>query len=92
MEAQLARRPDAGPVIPGTGGLRKLRFAPPSRGGGKRGGTRVIYAYFPDYDTIYLFLIYPKNEQDDLTPTQKTQCRQLVAEIQSLLRSQARHE
>ena len=50
----------------------------------------MIYGYFPDHHTIYLFLIYSKNEQDDLTPTQKAQCRQLVSEIGSLLRNQAR--
>ena len=85
LEKLLAKRPDAGAVIGGTGGLRKLRFAPPSRAGGKSGGTRVIYGFFPEYNTIYLFLIYPKNEQADLTPPQKAQCRQLVAEIKRLL-------
>ena len=49
LERELLQRPDAGKVIPGTGGLRKLRFAPPRSGRGNSGGVRVIYAHFPDY-------------------------------------------
>jgi len=48
IEEILLVRPAAGAVIPGTGGLRKLRFSPSSRRGGKSGGIRVCYAWFPE--------------------------------------------
>jgi len=85
LEAELLKRPDAGPIIGGTGGLRKLRFAPPSRSGGKSGATRVIYGLFRGHKTVYLFLLYRKNEQGNLTPKQKIQCRKLVNEIRAIL-------
>jgi hypothetical protein len=47
LQNRLAAAPDHGDVIPGTGGFRKLRWADPRRGKGRRGGLRVIYYYFP---------------------------------------------
>jgi len=49
LEAALMANPDAGPVMRGTGGLRKMRFAPPSWHTGKSGAVRVCYAHFPEY-------------------------------------------
>ena len=68
MQAFLSQRPDAGNVIRGTGGMRKLRWA--GSGRGKRGGLRVIYYWWVAKDRISLLLAYPKNEQDDLTAEQ----------------------
>jgi mRNA-degrading endonuclease RelE of RelBE toxin-antitoxin system len=68
MQAFLVRRPDAGSVIRGSGGIRKLRWA--GSGRGKRGGLRVIYYWWVAKDRISLLLAYPKNEQDDLTADQ----------------------
>jgi mRNA-degrading endonuclease RelE of RelBE toxin-antitoxin system len=62
-------RPASGKVIPGTGGLRKLRWA--SSGRGKRGGARVIYFWHPVSTTLLMLFAYPKNERDDLTPAAK---------------------
>jgi hypothetical protein len=45
LERQLMQSPAGGAVIQGTGGLRKMRFAPPSRGSGKRGGLRICYVH-----------------------------------------------
>ena len=71
----------------GTGGLRKLRFAPPSWHIGKRGATRVGYAYFQDHEAIFLIVIYPKNEKDNLSHEQRNQLKLLVDRIkQSLLK------
>lgn len=75
------RNPDAGAVVGGTGGLRKVRFAPPSRHAGKRGAFRVGYAYFRNADAIYLLAIYPKNEQANLTPAEKAEARKLIEKI-----------
>jgi mRNA-degrading endonuclease RelE of RelBE toxin-antitoxin system len=59
----------AGARIPGTGGLRKIRWG--AEGRGKRGGVRVIYYPLESRSVVLMLLIYPKNEQDDLTPDQK---------------------
>jgi hypothetical protein len=75
----VAYEPACGDLIPGTGGLRKVRIG---RGGaGKRGGARVVY-YFHDSDMpIYLLALYAKNEKGDLTPTEKKEFARLVKEI-----------
>ncbi len=70
LERELIDAPDRAPVIEQTGGLRKLRFAPPGSGRGKRGAFRVCYAYFPAYGTVALFVIFGKNEQSDLSPAE----------------------
>ena len=73
MQAYLSQRPDAGKVIRGTGGMRKLRWA--GSGRGKRGGLRVIYYWWVAKDRISMLLAYPKNEQDDLTADQVKQLK-----------------
>jgi len=60
-------------VIQGTGGLRKIRVA--IKGTGKRGGSRVIYYYFDQYERFYLLTIYSKNEMSDLSTDQKKQLK-----------------
>lgn len=76
----LVVQPEAGDVIPGTSGLRKLRWRQQSRGKGKRGGVRVIYYWYARGALIYMLLAYSKNEQDDLTTAQKRVLIRLVAE------------
>ena len=72
----LARRPKAGRVIQGTGGLRKVRVARPGRG--KRGGTRVIYYYHNKDKPILLLLIYAKSDRENLTNAQKARLKKHV--------------
>ena len=69
--------PDAGDVIRGGGGLRKIRWS--AQGRGKRGGIRIIY-YLLEEDQIYLLFAYPKNKQEDLTNDQLRVLRTLVKE------------
>jgi hypothetical protein len=78
LEYTLLRNPNAGAVVAGTGGLRKLRFAPPSRRVGKSGAFRVGYTYFRAAETVYLLAIYPKNHQANLTPAEKAEARTLI--------------
>lgn len=78
LQKELATRPDAGSVIPGTGGLRKIRFRCPGKGKGKRSGARIIYYWYTEKDRIYLLSIYYKGEMTDLTPGEKKTLKQLV--------------
>jgi hypothetical protein len=70
LQNVLIANPEAGDVIKGTGGLRKMRFADAKRSKGTRGGLRVIYYYKKADDQIWLFTVYDKDEADDLTPAQ----------------------
>ena len=56
LQRELLENPNAGDLDPGTGGLRKVRMADPTRGKGKRGGARVHYLWLPHRDVIYLLL------------------------------------
>jgi len=76
LQATLVDRPDAGPVIPGSGGLRKIRWS--ASGHGKRGGARIIYYWATAQERILMLFIYLKNESDDLTPDQIKTLRQVV--------------
>ena len=76
LQTVLVIRPDAGVMIPGSGGLRKLRWA--ASGRGKRGGARLIYYWAVQQEQIILLFIYPKNVQDDLTPGQLRALRMIV--------------
>jgi hypothetical protein len=78
LESWLMADPDTGDVIAGTGGVRKVRFAPPSRHTGKSGAFRVAYTYFRSGDTVYLLTIFGKNEQDNVTAEQKTEFKALM--------------
>lgn len=79
----LARDPLAGDLVPGLGGVRKLRFAP--KGRGKSGAFRVIYYVLTDDMPILALLIYGKNEQPDLSPAQHKAVAALAAEMKRRL-------
>ena len=68
LQQHLIQHPDAGDLIRGSGGFRKVRWS--TTGRGKRGGVRVIYYWWNADQLISMVLIYAKNEQDDLTPDQ----------------------
>lgn len=79
LEAALAARPDAWPVIRGTGGARKARVA---RGGqGKRGGGRVIYFHAPAPGVLVLLALYAKNEKEDLSDADRKAIRAAIGEL-----------
>ncbi|MCB2082322.1 MAG: type II toxin-antitoxin system RelE/ParE family toxin [Hyphomicrobiales bacterium] len=77
LRTYLIQHPGKGDIIPGTGGIRKLRWA--ASGRGKRGGARVIYYYFVAGAEIYLMTCYKKNEREDITADEKKQLRKLVS-------------
>jgi mRNA-degrading endonuclease RelE of RelBE toxin-antitoxin system len=74
----LMENPDAGDVIKGTGGLRKIRWS--AKGKGKRGGVRIIYYWFSSKQRIYLLTVYGKNEVSDLTAHEKQLLQKIVKE------------
>lgn len=76
FQNHLAKHPDEGDVITGTGGMRKIRWA--ASGRGKRGGARVIYIHVDEQDQIWLLLIYAKNVKDDLSSDEKKLLKNLV--------------
>ena len=78
----LSDRPDAGDVIPGAGGARKLRWA--AKGKGKRGGARIIYLYVVIGACIYLLRCYSKNVKTDLTAGEKKELRQIAAHLKGM--------
>ena len=82
LELLLLSNPEAGPLIPRTGGFRKLRFARPSRGEGKSGGTRIIYYLVTRKERIYLVLAYSKNVKDDLTRAEENDLRDLSRKLE----------
>jgi hypothetical protein len=86
LQRVLQSDPDSGSVMPGCGGLRKIRVADPKRGKGKRGGIRVIYLHIVEFDQIHLVAIYGKNQKDDLSAADRNSYRLLVR----ILKDQAR--
>lgn len=76
LQLYLVAHPDAGDVIPGSGGLRKVRWSLPGRG--KSGGARVIYYLQADRDRLFLLFLYPKNVRANLTPRELRILRDLV--------------
>ena len=76
LQLRLVARPDAGDLIPRSGGLRKIRLGVAGRGA--RGGARVIYYWVSAQSQIYMLLAYAKNVQEDLTEQQLRTLRALV--------------
>ncbi len=65
----IAHNPEAGDVIPDTGGVRKVRWG--RQGSGKRGGVRVIYFYYHTDMPLYLLMVYAKARSENLSPDEK---------------------
>jgi hypothetical protein len=78
LQRLLMLNPEAGALIPGSGGLRKLRFADERRGKGKRGGLRVIYYWWYPGLQFWLFTIYDKDQMSDLTKTQRQMLKDMI--------------
>lgn len=81
LEMLIMLNPDGPPVMKGTGGVRKLRFAGQHWSKGKRGGARIYYLYVPDRGLIFLLFAHMKNEQETISEDGKAHMRSLVKEI-----------
>ena len=77
----IARNPQAGDLIPGSGGVRKVRWG--RQGSGKRGGVRIIYFYHDPAMPLYLLMIYAKARRDDLSPDARRAVEGLVARLKA---------
>ena len=80
LQAELGNTPEIGDLMPGTGGFRKMRWADPRRGKGRRSGLRIIYHYFPSDHQIWLMTLYDKDEASDLTAQQKKALKGAIEE------------
>lgn len=78
LQNVLMTNPEAGDVIEGSGGLRKLRFGDARRGKGKRGGLRVIYYWWDAGVQFWLFTVYDKDTTDDLSPQQRKTLKAMI--------------
>jgi hypothetical protein len=76
LQAVLIDKPEAGAVIPGSAGVRKLRWRAPGRG--KRGGYRVIYYTKVQQGVIWMLTLYPKNVKEDISPQTLRQIKREV--------------
>jgi len=81
LENKLLLNPNAGRVIKGSGGARKVRFEIPGKG--KRGGARVIYVNIIIAETTFLLFAYPKSEKDDLTSEEIKNIHKMILELKS---------
>ena len=79
LQIMLLKDPESGPVMEGTGGIRKVRF--PLENRGKSGGVRVCYTDFEEYEVIYLITAFEKNEQENLTKEEKNVLKKLVKSL-----------
>ena len=82
FKTYIGLNPCSGDLIPGTGGIRKIRWQ--GSGRGKRGGVRVIYYVYDDSRPIYLLYAYPENVQVDLSEDEKRAFRSIVEEMKAI--------
>ncbi len=78
----LAYNPEAGDIVPGTGGVRKLRWA--LEGRGKRGGARVVYYFHSERIPLFALDVYAKNQRTDLTEDEKAKLKRFVKTVAQL--------
>lgn len=81
LMAYLAEHPEAGTIMVGTGGVRKVRWA--REGEGKSGGFRVIYYFHSAHVPLFALLVFSKSEQANLTQAEKNDIKRLTASLTS---------
>ena len=85
LQLSLMLHPTSGDVVPGTHGIRKVRWA--TEGMGKRGGLRIFYVDFPEYKRTHLITMLRKSDASDLTREQRQMLATMVLELTRVLRS-----
>ena len=89
LQQTMMLNPEAGDVMQGSGGLRKLRFADERRGKGKRGGLRVIYYWWDGGSQFWLFTLYDKDEAVDLSAQEKKLLKEMLSREQEARNEEA---
>ena len=90
LQRYLAMNPESGDLVPGTGGVRKLRWKDSRRGKGRRSGLRVIYYCFLSDQEIWLMTLYDKDEAADLTKAEKDQLKKALEAERSVRKTGSR--
>ena len=90
LQVTLAGNPETGDIIPGAGGIRKLRWKDQRRGKGKHGGLRVIYYAFLSDEEIWLLTLYDKDEASDLSKGEKEQLKRALETERAVRRGRGR--
>ncbi len=85
LEIVIQADPDGAPLMRGTGGLRKLRFAAPGSGRGKSGSHRVGYAHFRKPGIVLLMQIWTKNEKSNLSQAERNAVAGALARFENLI-------
>ena len=84
LEVYLCENPNAGDMVVGTGGLRKLRWAIPGRG--KSGSIRTLYVDFASFEQIHMIACFRKSNKENLSQGEKNQIKEVIGQIKSNLR------
>lgn len=79
LQIILLKDPESGPIMEGSGGIRKVRF--PLENRGKSGSVRVCYTDFAEYEVIYLITAFEKKDQENLTAEEKNVLKKLVKSL-----------
>lgn len=90
LEQAILDRPEIGVVMEGTGGLRKVRFAPSRSNQGKSGAVRVCYALFPEFGLVFLVLVFGKGDKANLDAAEKIAIKRLLTQYEAALRKRRR--
>ncbi|WP_037325520.1 hypothetical protein [Anaerovibrio sp. RM50] len=83
LQNMLLENPKLGPVMPGTGRLRKIRYSYGNRG--KSHCARICYVDFEKNGTIFLIMVFAKNEMDNLSPAEKNKIKALIDKLEIVL-------
>lgn len=83
LENEIVNNPQIGPVIRGTGGLRKMRFA--FEGKGKSGSVRTLYVDFVVFERVYLITAYSKNQKEDISPSECEMFKKIIEQTKKEL-------
>ncbi len=81
LQIMLLKDPESGPVMEGTGGIRKVRY--PLENRGKSGSVRVCYTDFAEYEVIYLITAFEKIDRENLTAEEKNVLKKLVKSLKA---------
>jgi hypothetical protein len=85
LQVLIMTDPKFSPVVKGSGGLRKMRFAPTGAAEGKSGSHRACYVYFEEAGIVFLVTAYSKGRQDNLSPAALKLIRRMIREQEELL-------